>query len=51
MKSYYKKSNNGKVIAYAILLALVLGIGAVVVQDIEVPTDHVSAPVDVQLEK
>ena len=51
MKSYYRKSNNAKVVVYAILLALVLGIGAVIVQDIEVPTDHVSETLEVQLAK
>ena len=51
MKSYYQKSNNTTIVVYAVVLALLLGIGAVVVQDIEAPTDHVSQPVEVKLEK
>lgn len=51
MKNYYSKSNNSKIVVYAILLAVVLGIGAIVVQDIEAPTDHISQPVEVNLEK
>ncbi|MBR3676677.1 MAG: hypothetical protein IKN71_06050 [Alphaproteobacteria bacterium] len=51
MRDYYKKSNNTKIVVYAVILALLLGVGAVVIQDIEIPTDHVSQPVEVTLEK
>jgi len=51
MKSYYSKQNNKKIVVYTIILALILGIGAVVIQDIEVPTEHVSQDIEVKLEK
>ncbi len=51
MKSYYSKQNNTKIIIYTVVLALILGIGAIVVQDIQAPTEHVSQDIEVKLEK
>lgn len=51
MKNYYSKQNNSKIIIYAIVLALVIGAGLIVVQDIQAPTEHVSQDVEVKLDK
>jgi len=51
MRYSYHKQNNLKIIVYAVILAIVLGIGAVVVQDIQAPTEHVSQKINVSLEK
>ncbi|MBQ7633235.1 MAG: hypothetical protein IJS88_03895 [Alphaproteobacteria bacterium] len=51
MKSYYNKSNNSRIIAYTVLIALVLGIGFVVIQDIQAPTEHILQEVTVSLDK
>lgn len=51
MKYSYRKQSNVKVIVYAVVLALVLGIGAVIVQDIQAPTEHISQEISVNLEK
>ena len=51
MRDLYGRRNNGKIVFYAIALAVILGIGLIVVQDIQVPTEHVSQPISVNLEK
>ncbi len=51
MKSYYTKQNNSKIIIYAVALIIILGIGAIVVQDIDVSAEHVSQDIEVKLEK
>ena len=51
MKNYYSKSNNSKIVIYAILAAICVGIGFVVMQDITVPTEHVSQEVEINLKK
>ena len=51
MKYSYHKQNNFKVIVYAVILAVVLGVGVVVVQDIQAPTEHISQEINVNLEK
>ena len=51
MKSYYTKQNNSKIIVYTVLIALIIGIGVIVAQDIQAPTEHVSQDIELQLEK
>jgi hypothetical protein len=51
MRKTYSTTNNSKVIFYAVVLAVILGIGFVVVQDIQVPTEHISQEISVNLEK
>ena len=51
MNNYYNKQNNSKIIIYAVLLALIIGIGAIIVQDIQAPTEHVTQDIEVTLEK
>lgn len=51
MRNSYGRQNNSKVIVYAVLLALVIGMGIIVVQDIKVPVEHVSQSVNVNIEK
>lgn len=51
MRSSYSERKNYKVIIYVILLALIVGIGVVVLQDIKVPSDHISQEVPVKVEK
>ena len=50
MRNPYTKSGNGRVIFYAICMAVVVGVAAVVVQDINVPTEHVSQKITLNLE-
>ncbi len=42
---------NSKVFIYALLISLILGVCVVVVQDINVPTTHVSQNIEVKLDK
>ncbi|MBR1398950.1 MAG: hypothetical protein IJ564_02085 [Alphaproteobacteria bacterium] len=42
--------NNGKVVLYAVVLAVVIAMGVVVLQDIKVPAEHISQEVPVTLE-
>lgn len=42
---------HSKVWVYALVIALVLGVCLVVVQDIKVPTEHVTKDIEVSLEK
>ena len=52
MKSYYSnKSGNSKIIIYAVLAAIFIGICFVVVQDITLPTEHISQTVEVDSKK
>ena len=49
--SYYTKSNNSKIVFYAVLLAILAGICFVVIQDITVPTSHISQTIEVNIKK
>lgn len=51
MRDLYGKHNNSKIVFYAIALAVILGIGLIVVQDIQIPTEHVSQQISINLEK
>ena len=51
MRRSYRGESRSKIIFYAIALAVLCGIGFVVVQDIQVPTEHVTQEVKVNLEK
>lgn len=51
MRSYYSKPNNKKLIVYAVIAAIVVGIGAVVMQDITIPTERVSQEIKVDIKK
>lgn len=51
MRSSFSKQNNSKVIVYTIVIAVIIGIFAVVVQDIKVPTKHVSQEISLKLDK
>lgn len=51
MRSSFNKQNNSKLIVYAVIIAIIVGICAVVVQDIKVPAKHVSQEISVKLEK
>ena len=49
-KSSYTRQNNTKVILYAIGLAVIFGIITVMLQDIQVPTEHVVQDIKVNVE-
>ncbi|MBQ9270888.1 MAG: hypothetical protein IJ218_01310 [Alphaproteobacteria bacterium] len=52
MKSYYNnKKDTSKIIIYAVLAAIFAGICFVVIQDITLPTEHISKPIEVNLQK
>ncbi|MBQ8481838.1 MAG: hypothetical protein IJ532_04840 [Alphaproteobacteria bacterium] len=51
MRYSYQRQNNTKVIFYAVAAALILGVGVVIVQDIQAPTEHISQKISVNLEK
>lgn len=51
MKSYYTKQNNSKIIVYTVMIALIIGIGVIVAQDIQAPTEHVAQDIELKLEK
>ena len=51
MRSSFSKQNNSKLIVYAVIIAVIAGICAVVVQDINVPAKHISQEISVKLEK
>ena len=51
MRKSYSATNNSKIIFYAVILAVILGIGFIVVQDIQVPSEHISQKIDVNIEK
>jgi hypothetical protein len=51
MRSQFKRQTNSKVYIYAVAIALLLGVGAVVMQEIKVPTEHVVQVIEVDLDK
>ena len=51
MQISFGKASNSKIIVYAVIIAVIVGIIAVVVQDIKVPTKHTSQEISVKLEK
>ena len=51
MRSSYQRQSNIKVVIYAVAVALILGVAAIVVQDIQAPTEHVSKEISVNIEK
>lgn len=51
MRNYYTKSNNPRIVLYAIIIAIIAGIGFVALQDITVPTEHNSQKIEVNLKK
>ena len=51
MRSQFKRQTNSKVYVYAVVIALLLGVGAVVMQEIKVPTEHVVQVIEVDLDK
>ncbi len=48
--SSYSRQSNLKVALYAIGLAVILGICAIMLQDIQVPVEHVTQDVNVSVE-
>jgi hypothetical protein len=50
-KSQFSRQSNSKLIYYVIAVVAVLGIGIVILQDIQVPKEHVSQEIEVKLEK
>jgi low affinity Fe/Cu permease len=51
MRNQFKRQNNTKIIVYAIAIAVILGLGIFVMQDIQVPVEHITQQVEVNLEK
>lgn len=51
MRYSYRERSNSKVVLYSVILAVVLGVGAIVVQDIQAPMEHVSKEIKVNLDK
>lgn len=51
MRSYYTKSNSPRIVLYAVIIAILAGVGFVALQDITIPTEHVSQKVEVDLKK
>ena len=51
MRYSYQRQSNPKIIFYAVVLALIFGVGAVIIQDIQAPTEHISQKINVNLEK
>ena len=51
MRYSYQRQSNAKVIFYAVAVAVILGIAAVVVLDIQAPTEHISKEIIVKIEK
>ena len=50
LSSSYSRQGNGKIILYAVGLAVILGIGAVLLQDIQLPQEHVSQEIKVNID-
>ena len=50
MRNSYTKRSNGKVVVYAVLIAVVAAVFVVVMQDIDVPTEKTSQEIKVNLE-
>lgn len=51
MRNQFKHQSNTKVIIYAVVLLIMLAIGAVILQDIQVPSEHITQEISVNLEK
>ena len=51
MKYSYHKQSNFKIVFYAVGLALIFGIGIIIVQDIQVPSEHISKEISIKIEK
>lgn len=51
MKRQSFNQKNSKVVIYALIIAFILGICAIIVQDIKVPTEHISQNIEVNLDK
>lgn len=51
MRNPYQRQSNAKVVINAVVVALILGVVAIVIQDIQAPTEHVSKEISVNVEK
>lgn len=51
MKRQTFGNSNSKILIYALAIAFVLGVCLIIVQDIKVPTTHVSNEIEVNLDK
>ena len=51
MRYSYQRQSNTKIIFYAVAVAVILGITAIVVQDIQAPTEHISKEITVNIQK
>lgn len=51
MRNQFKRQNNTKVIIYAVVLVILLAVGAVILQDIQVPSEHITQEISINLEK
>ena len=51
MRSQFKHKSDKKIIVFAVVLVVILAIGAVILQDIQVPTEHQTQEIEVNLEK
>jgi len=51
MKSSYSTSSNKKIVFYAVIAAVILGVGAVMMQDIQPKSEHISQKISVNLNK
>jgi hypothetical protein len=51
MRNQFKRQTNSKIYIYAMVIALLLGVCAVVMQEIKVPTEHVVQEIEVDLDK
>ena len=51
MRNSYSKQNNSRIIVYTVLLALIIGVGVIAVQDIQISAEHVSQDIELKLEK
>ena len=49
MRNRYVKQNYAKTIFYAVVLALVLAVIVISLQDIQIPTEHVQQEISVNL--
>ena len=51
MRNQLKRQNSTKIIAYAVAIAVILGLGIFILQDIQVPTEHITQQIELDLEK
>lgn len=51
MRYSYDRQSNSKIVLYAIAIAVIIGIGFVIIQDINIPTEHISQNIVINLEK